>query len=168
MLLVVYLKKKDTYTDGQIVQGFSSRFWAYHLGLKESTFYKFNLPYKSLDKNAIGIEICNWGQLIRKNSRFYSWSNVVVPDEEVIELSTPFRGYKYFHNYTDAQIQSVKNILLYWNQKYGIPLTYHDDIFEVNARALRGDMGVFTHCSVRYDKVDIYPHPKMVEMLKSL
>lgn len=161
-------KKKDNFIDGQIVQGFPSKEWAYHLGLRESTFNKFDLPYKSLDKLSIGIEICNWGQLTRKNSRFYSWSNTIVPDEEVIELQTPFRGFKYFHNYTDAQIVSVEKLLRFWGQRYSIPLNYHDDIFDVNTRALNGEPGVFTHCSVRFDKIDIYPHPKLVEMLKSL
>lgn len=161
-------KKKDTFVDGQIVQGYPSKEWAYHLGLKESTFHKFDLPYKSLDRTSIGIEICNWGQLTRKNSKFYTWVNTVIPDEEVIELDKPFRGFKYFHNYTDAQIVSVEKLLRYWGQKYNIPLTYHDDIFDVNARALSGEHGVFTHCSVRFDKIDIYPHPKLIEMLKSL
>jgi hypothetical protein len=27
---------------------------------------------------------------------------------------------------------------------------------------------VFTHNSVRLDKVDMYPHPKLIEMLQSL
>lgn len=161
-------KKGDTFIDGQIVQGYSSKKWAYHLGLKQATFHNFDLPYKPLDKNAIGIEICNWGQLIRKNSKFYNWVNKVVPDEEVITLDKPFRGYRYFHNYTDAQIISVEKLLKHWGGKYNIPLTYHEDIFDVNARALKGDSGVFTHCSVRYDKIDIYPHPKMIEMLKTL
>ena len=161
-------KKNDSHFDGEIVQGFPSINWAYHLGLRESTFHNFNLPYKALDRNAVGIEICNWGQLTRKDGKFYSWTNIVVPDENVIELKTPFRGFKYFHTYTDAQIVSVEKLLRYWSNKYDIPLTYHEDIFDVNARALSGDRGVFTHCSVRYDKVDIYPHPKMIEMLKSL
>jgi len=161
-------KKGDTHTDGQVVQGYSSRFWAYHLGLKESTFNKFDLPYKSLDKISIGVEICNWGYLTYKAGKFYNYVNKVVPNEEVIELSTPFRGFKYFHNYTDAQIESVKGLLTYWNTRWNIPLTYNDDIFDVNVRALSGEPGVYTHCSVRYDKVDIYPHPKMIEMLKSL
>lgn len=160
--------KTSTYKDGQIVQGYPSKYWAYHLGLRESTFHNFNLPYKSLDRISIGIEICSWGQVTRKDGKFYSWAHTVVPDENVIELKTPFRGFKYFHNYTDAQIVSVEKLLRYWGQKYSIPLTYHDDIFDVNTRALRGAPGIFTHCSVRYDKVDIYPHPKLIEMLKSL
>ena len=55
-----------------------------------------------------------------------------------------------------------------WKDKYKIPLTYNEDIWDVTTRALKGESGLFTHCSVRYDKVDVYPHPKLIEMLKSL
>jgi len=55
-----------------------------------------------------------------------------------------------------------------WKDRYQIPLTYHQDIWDVTPRALKGEAGVFTHNSVRFDKVDVYPHPKLVTMLKSL
>jgi len=154
--------------DGEVVQGYSSKYWAYHLGLKESTFYKFNLPYKSLDRISIGIEICNWGQLTYKNGKFYNYVNKQVAASEVCELPIPHRGYKYYHNYTNAQIDAVKELLLLWRQRYNIPLAYYADIWDVTPRALRGDAGIFTHNSVRYDKVDVYPHPKLVAMLQSL
>ena len=154
--------------DGQIIQGFSSKHWAYHLGLKESTFQKHGVPYKSLDKISIGIEVCNWGQLTLKDGKFYNYVNREVPANQVCELAKPHRGFKYYHNYSDAQIESVKELLLLWKDKYGIPLTYSEDIWDVTPRALRGEKGVFTHNSVRLDKVDMYPHPKLVEMLKSL
>lgn len=154
--------------DGQIVQGFSSKHWAYHLGLKESTFHKFNVPYKSLDKISIGIEVCNWGQLTLKDGKFYNYVNREIPANQVCELAKPHRGFKYYHNYSDAQIQSIKDLLLLWKDKFGIPLTYNEDIWDVTPRALRGEKGVFTHNSVRLDKVDMYPHPKLIEMLKSL
>ena len=160
--------KSVSFTDGLIAQGFSSKFWAYHLGLKESTFQKFGIPYKSLDKVSIGIEICNWGQLTKKGDKFYNYVNKIVPVEEVCTLAVPHRGFTYYHNYTDAQIQSVKELLLLWKAKYGIPLTYHEDIWDVCPRALKGEAGVFTHNSVRYDKVDVYPHPKLIAMLKSI
>lgn len=154
--------------DGQIVQGFSSKHWAYHLGLKESTFQKHGVPYKSLDKISIGIEVCNWGQLTLKDGKFYNYVNREVPANQVCELAKPHRGFKYYHNYSDAQIESVKELLLLWKDKYGIPLTYNEDIWDVTPRALKGEKGVFTHNSVRLDKVDMYPHPKLVDMLKSL
>lgn len=155
-------------TDGQIVQGFSSKYWAYHLGLKESTFDMYNLPYQSLDKISIGIEICNWGQLTLTNGIYYNYVGGVVSAREVVKLNTPYKGFQYFHNYSDAQIDSVRELLLLWKNRYGIPLTYNEDIWGVTARALKGEPGVYTHNSVRSDKVDVYPHPKLIEMLKSL
>jgi hypothetical protein len=159
--------KNKSWADGEIVQGFSSKFWAWHLGLKESIFYKFGIPYKSLDRISIGIEICNWGQLTLKEGKFFNYVNGVVPVEQVCELTTPYKGFKYFHAYTDAQIESVQQLLLLWKGKYGIPLTYNADIWDVTPRALKGETGVFTHNSVRSDKCDISPQPKMVDMLKT-
>ena len=154
---------------GEIVQGFSSKYWAFHLGLKESTFQKYGVPYKSLDRISIGIEICNWGQLTKKGDKFYNYVKKEVPVDQVWELPVPYKGYTYFHSYTDAQIQSVKNIVVYLGEKYDIPLTYnHDDLWNISPKALRGEKGIYTHNSVRTDKVDIYPHPKMIEMLEQL
>jgi hypothetical protein len=161
-------KNNDGFRDGQIVQGYSSKFWAYHLGLRESTFQKFDLPYKSLDKTSIGIEICNWGQLTRKEGKFYTHANTVVREEEVTELPVAHRGYKYYHSITDAQIVSVEKLLRHWGKTYGISLEYKEDIWDVCPRALNGESGIFTHNSVRYDKTDISPQPKLIEMLKSL
>jgi len=160
-------KGKNT-KDGEIIQGYSSKYWAYHLGCKSKFFAAMGLPYKELDKYSIGIEICNWGNLTLKNGKFYNYVKGEVPADEVCELDTPFKGYKYYHNYTDAQIESTKQLLLYWGEVYNIPLDYNEDIFDLTPRAYKGEKGVFTHNSVRPDKVDIYPHPKMVEMLKSL
>jgi N-acetyl-anhydromuramyl-L-alanine amidase AmpD len=154
--------------DGQIIQGFSSKHWGFHLGLKESTFQRHGVPYKSLDKTSIGIEVCNWGQLTLKNGKYYNYVNREVPASEVCKLDKPFKGFQYFHNYTDAQIESIKDLLLLWKQRYKIPLTYNPDIWDITTRALKGEPGVFTHNSVRRDKVDMYPHPKLIAMLKTL
>lgn len=162
------INKTSTWKDGEIVQGYSSKYWAYHLGLKESTFQRFDLPYISLDKISIGVEICNWGQLTQKGDKFYNYVNKIVPNDQVCELDTSFKGFKFYHAYTDEQIESVRQLLLLWNQKYGIPLTYYTDIFDVTPRALKGESGIFTHNSVRTDKNDISPQPKMISMLESL
>jgi len=84
----------------------------------------------------------------------------------VYELDTPYKGHRFFENYTDEQIESVRELLLLWKERYQIPLTYHDDIWEVTDRALKGNAGVYTHNSVRADKIDIYPHHSIVDMLK--
>lgn len=153
---------------GEILQGFSSKFWAYHLGMKNSHFGVHGLPFKNLDKISIGIEICNWGQLVLKDGKFYNYVNKEVSADKVCTLDTPYKGYKYFEDYTDAQIESVKQLLTLWKERYNIPINYNEDIWGITKRALNGEAGVFTHNSVRPDKIDVYPNPKLIEMLKSL
>ena len=154
--------------DGEIVQAFSSKDWAYHLGVKNQHFRNIGLPYQPLDKHSIGIELCAWGPLKLKGGKFYNYVNRVVPADQVCELEEPYKGYKYYHKYSDAQIESVKNLLLYWNHIYGIPLTYNEDIWDITKRAYKLEAGVFTHNSVRPDKTDVFPQPELIEMLKSL
>jgi len=154
--------------DGTIVQGFGSECWAYHLGLGTKHFMSQGLPFLPLDRSSIGIEICNYGPLTQKGGKYYNYVGGEIKKDDVIELDKPYKGYKYWQNYTDAQIESVKELLLHWSTKYGIDLTYNEDIWEVSKRALKGEEGVFTHNSVRPDKADVYPHPKLIAMLKSL
>ena len=154
--------------DGRIVQGFSSKYWGFHLGVRRSVFDRFGLPFYNLDKFSIGVEICNWGQLSFTNGKFYNYVGGEVPANQVTKLDVPYKGFTYFHSYSDAQIASVKELLLLWKDRYGIPLTYKEDIWTVTPRALKGEPGVFTHNSVRADKIDVFPAPKLIEMLKSL
>lgn len=160
---------KDTY-DGEICQAFSSKKWAYHLGLKPDVFRTNGVPYKSLDPLAIGIEICNWGPLtLKSDGKYYNYIDRVVPNDQVCELSVPYKGHKFYHAYTDAQIEAVKDLLIYWNKIYGIPLDYNEkDMWSVSKNALSAVPGVYTHNSYRRDKTDISPQPKMIAMLKSL
>ena len=161
-------QSKDTY-DGEICQAFSSKYWGYHLGLKRDIFKAKGVPYKSLDPHAIGIEICSWGPLDKVNGKFYNYVDREVPADQVTELATPYKGYKYYHRYTDAQIESVKQLLTYWKNLYGIDITYREeDMWTISTRALQGEGGVFTHNSYRKDKSDIHPCPRMIAMLKSL
>lgn len=161
-------QSKDTY-DGEICQAFSSRFWAYHLGIKPDVFRSRGIKYQSLDKISIGIEICNWGPLEKVGNKFFNYVDREVPFDQVCELEKPYKGFKYYHAYTDAQIESVRQLLLYWKDIYGIDLTYREqDMWQVSDRALKGENGVYTHNSYRRDKTDISPQPKMIEMLKSL
>lgn len=156
--------------DGEICQAFSSRKWAYHLGIKGDVFRAQGLPYRLLDPLAIGIEICNWGPLTQKaDGKYYNYVDRVVPNDQVCELSVPYKGHKFYHAYTDAQIESVRQLLVYWNKVHGIPLTYsHEDMWGVSKKALSAEPGVYTHNSYRRDKTDISPQPKMIAMLKSL
>ena len=154
--------------DGTIVQGFGSECWAYHLGLGTKHFLGQGLPFLPLDRMSIGIEICNYGTLTQKGGKYYNYVGGEIKKEDVTTLDKPYKGYKLWQSYTDEQIESVKELLIHWATKYGIDLTYNEDIWDVSKRALKGEEGVFTHNSVRPDKADVYPHPKLIAMLKSL
>ena len=153
---------------GTIVQCFSSKHWAYHLGLNQEVFTEAGMPYQSLDKISIGIEICNYGPLTKRNGYYYNYLNARVDYTEVEFLDKKYKGHIYWQKYTDAQIESTRQLLVYLCDTYKIPKDYYASIFDIDKRALEGDRGIFTHNSVRKDKSDIYPCPRMIEMLKSL
>jgi N-acetyl-anhydromuramyl-L-alanine amidase AmpD len=150
------------------VQCFSSKNWAYHLGLKQEVFTEAGVSYKSLDKISVGIEICNYGPLTKRNGYYYNYVGGKVDYTEVTILDKKYKGYIYWQSYTDAQIESTRQLLVYLCDTYNIPRTYFATIFDIDKRALRGESGIFTHNSVRKDKSDIYPCPRMITMLENL
>jgi N-acetyl-anhydromuramyl-L-alanine amidase AmpD len=159
---------KNTY-DGEICQAFSSKFWAYHLGVKSDVFRSRGLKFQNLDKISIGIEVCNWGPLEKVGDKFYNYVDREVPADQVCTLDKPYKGHIYYHAYTDAQIESIKQLLIYWNKVWGIPIKYNEkDMWEVSKNALSAVAGVYTHNSYRKDKNDVSPQPKLIAMLKSL
>jgi hypothetical protein len=168
--IVVSGKGTSTGTyDGEICQCYSSKYWAYHLGLKSDIFRSKGVPYKSIDPLAIGIEICNWGPLTLKGNKFYNYVDREVPSDQVCVLGTPYKGHLYYHAYTDAQIESVRQLLVYWGKVHGIPLKYNEaDMWDISKNALSAVPGIYTHNSYRKDKSDISPQPKMIAMLKTL
>jgi len=153
---------------GTIVQCFSSKHWAYHLGLNQEVFTEAGVSYQSLDKISIGIEICNYGPLTKRNGYYYNYLGARVDYTEVEFLDKKYKGHIYWQKYTDAQIESTRQLLVYLCDQYKIPRTYFATIFDIDKRALRGESGIFTHNSVRKDKSDIYPCPRMITMLESL
>ena len=153
---------------GEVVQGFGSKYWAYHLGLGQKNFKAAGLRFVNLDKVSIGIEVCNWGWLKKDGDNFFTYTGTKLHKDRVIELEQPYRGQKYWEAYTPEQIEAVRELLVLWRDKYNIDMTYNQDIWDVTKRALSGQNGLYTHNSVRADKTDVYPHPGLVAMLKSL
>ena len=154
--------------NGTIVQCFSSKDWAYHLGLKESIFKASKVPYISLDPISIGIEVCNWGPLTFKNGKYYNYVGGEVNASHVTTLEKPYKGHKHWFTYTDAQIESLRQLVEYLCETYDIPKDYNESIWDIDIDALKGNKGIFTHNSVRKDKSDMYPCPRVIEMLKNL
>lgn len=158
--------------DGEIVQCFSSKKGAWHLGVSRADLARGEPGSKTstmLNLNSVGIELCNWGYLIQKNGKFITYEGNAVPENQICEYTTPFRGYKHYQKYTDAQIESMRKLLMYLCDLYSIEKKFKGkEIFDIDKRALRGENGIFTHVSVRVDKFDCHPQPELIQMLESL
>lgn len=153
--------------EGIIYQCFSSKHWANHLGTKAKN-------NKQLNQQSIGIELCSWGGLTRKENpmlkdspKFFSSTGTEIPKQEVVKLEKPFRGFEYFQKYTSSQLKSMQILVNYLCETYGIPKNYNSDMWEYSRSAMKGSTGIFTHVSFRKDKSDCFPQSELIEILKS-
>lgn len=151
--------------EGVIYQCFSSKHWAHHLGTKAKN-------NKQLNQESIGIEMCSWGGLTRKENpklkgtpKFFSTTSAEVPKEEVVKLDKPFRGFEYFQKYTDKQLKSLQLLLKYLCQFYTIPKNYNYEMWDYSKQAINGNPGIYTHASYRKDKSDCFPYENLKELL---
>ncbi|WP_209404171.1 peptidoglycan-binding protein [Pseudozobellia sp. WGM2] len=158
----------DYLFDGVTYRAFNEMFWAHHLGTKLSN-------NKQLNQKSIGIEICSLGHLKKSsNGQFYFQGNskkIVVPESEVCQLNTPWRGHRYFQKYTDKQIKECERLILTLATIFDIPiknLIYDSSWFDIKEEAQNGAPGIWTHCNVRTDKTDCFPQPEFIEMLNGL
>lgn len=147
--------------EGVIHQCFDPKLWAHHLGMKHPQNIKLN-------QQSIGIELCNWGGLVEKNGRFYSSYGKEVTRDEVQAYSIPFRGFRFFQKYTAEQLESLKQLLQQLTEEFDIPKEYHPEIWDVNAKAIHGISGIYTHVSYRRDKSDCHPQSELIEKLQTL
>lgn len=148
--------------DGNIVQCFNSKYWAHHLGVKNDVFKSVGLApiNTTLNKKSISIELDSWGGILHDKAAAFQGA--------LIDYGHTLRGYRYYEEYTESQIESLRQILVFFGKKFSIPLTYNPDMWDVSKNALSGKSGVWTHVSYRYDKSDCHPQPTLIEMLKSL
>lgn len=155
-----YVIDRDT---AKVYECFSPDYWSFHLGVKGTN--------GALDKTSIGIEICNWGPITKKGDKFYTYVNREIPADQVYELATPFRGFKYFQKYTDEQLQQLELLLEFLITEYQIPVQSSFDMnwFEYNQELLdKKTPGIWTHTNVRKDKSDSYPDQRLLDILNRL
>ena len=97
----------------------------------------------------------------------------------MVELDKPFRGYKFWHKYSEKQINVLKQWLYFIAERdnidirEGLPTLIKQvgvSAFEYNDDLRRGRIkgGVWSHTNVRKDKVDMFPQPDLMDMLSSL
>jgi hypothetical protein len=163
------IKGNDESWDGRIVKCLPDGAWGWHLGTGRS----------SMHKNSVGIEVNNFGYLIKDGDVFKTYVGTIAHPDQVFDLGYEWRGHRYWHNYSDQQIASLKSIIEFIGNRDGIDISKGlkeflqseepGDAFEFKKDALAGKIkGVLSHSNVRKGKTDMYPHPKLIEMLKSL
>jgi len=159
--------------DGVVVKCIPDEFFAYHLGGTKKHGIDFYMH-----SHSVGIELCNFGQLIQRGQSFYTWAGQRVSDSQVCDLGFEFRGYRYWHKYSDKQLNSLYFLLKHLSFKHDIDLnvglktwvsTFEDGAFEFNEKAVAGEIkGLLSHTNVRKDKYDVFPQKEMIELIKSL
>lgn len=137
--------------NGEVYEAFNPDYWAYSLGVTGAT---------ALEKATIGIELVAFGPLTRVAGKFFTWTNREIPKNEVAEFDPPYRGSRYYHDYTISQMSSLCQLLKMLNEKYKIPL---DNLKEGSSKYVdyrdwkKLPSGVWSHTTVRKDKSDILP-----------
>lgn len=156
--------------NGEITQTFDEKYWIHHLGIKQYMLNQFGSKVSNdkLNQLSIGIELDSWGGLVRRNGNWVNDNGLVIPECDVVPYRDGYRGYYGFEKYTDAQIKSTKELILYLANKHSIPLNYFPEMFAFNEKALKGYHGIWSHTSFRPDKSDVHPQINLIEMLKSL
>jgi len=164
-------KKPEAKFNGKIYRAFDPEMWSHHLFIKSksNTF---------LNQKSIGIELCNYGELIKTaNGDFYTKTNIKVPKKDVVTLESSFRGATYFHAYTNEQIESLRDLIIYLGEEFEINIKrgIKKEIealgayagFELSETALHGGQGLWSHSNVRVDRLSCYPHPDLIKVINS-
>ena len=146
--------------DGKIYKCFDEEYYSYHLGIKGNN--------NRFDKCSIGIEICNYGYLKKVGDNFINYVNKIVPNNQVVDLGYSFKGYRYWHKYSDKQIESLKFLIQDISKRHKIPITEVSFSFLENVLKQNDIKGIFTHVNFRQDKWDCSPQPNLIKMLKEL
>lgn len=156
--------------DGQIIKTFPDGCQAYHIG---------NSGSSTMNIHSVGVEICSMGNLTFNNGVYKTYVNSICQPNQVVKLNKPFRGYTYYHKYSDKQLESLRQLLLFIANRDNIDL--HEGLykwiktegvnkaFEFHEDAYYGKVkGMLSHCSIRKDKFDVSPQQNLVDMILSL
>lgn len=173
--------KGNSKTDGVVTEAFPNGYLAWHLGVNGK-----------IHNYSGGVELCNFGQLYERNGKFYTWvaiqkdgtlrsdaANYEVNKNQVYDLGYMFKGFRYYHNYSDNQLESLKKLFKHLKDIYpkmnlvnGLPKLLKEGLdpkiaFDYNKNSLT-QFGLWSHSNILNGKSDCYPHLKLIEILKNL
>ena len=155
----------DFQYDGEIVRCLPDGAYAWHLGRNGD---------HTMHTNSVGIEVCNFGYL--KDGKTYAGSTV--HEDQIVELEKKFKGYKFWHKYSDAQIESLRKLILFIadrdniDVRKGLPELIKQrgaEAFEWNEDAYYGRIkGLWSHSNTNKGKSDMFPQENLLTMLTEL
>ena len=178
------IKGDDLQYDGKLVCAFPEGGYGWHLGIGNNAMHR----------ESIGIEICSFGQLTKgsyikyekgkktevflKPNSFYTYVGTEANINQVVTLSKPFKGFIYWHKYSDAQIKTLyellKNISVRDNidmrkgiqeliKKKGVDAAFN--FYDV--KYVSKHPGLWIHANVNKNKTDVFPQQELVDMIMS-
>lgn len=154
--------------DGTITQVVPVRNWIFSLGLNVMKWKH----RREWERQAVSVELVAFGGLTEKDGKWTNWTGKAVPQSEV-EL-VDFRGYKAYHAYTQAQIDSLGALMDYLcaTLKISPSIDVQDfcgDKVEELAKIEpnQSKHNVFTHANFRgaREKQDCYPSRLLLDFL---
>jgi len=158
------IKNNDSKYDGEIVQCMPEGGYGWHLGTGNSVMHR----------HSVGIEVCNFGYI--SNGRTYA--GTIPHENQVVTLKEKFRGFKEWHRYSDEQLRSLRNLILYIANRDDIDPTVGlvDLIKEKGTEAFdicsvsmcTESKGLWNHTNCRKGKFDMAPQQELIDMLLSL
>jgi hypothetical protein len=159
------IKNDDVRFDGGMVQAFPEGSYGWHLGKNGS---------QHMHTHSVGVEVCNFGQIVNGKT----WAGSRVHEDQIVTLDKEFRGHKTWHKYSDNQIKSLKQFILFIAERDnidvrdGLPKWIKESgvaAFEFNEDAYYGNVkGLLTHTNTRRDKFDMFPQQELIDMLLSI
>jgi len=160
------VRGNDNKYDGEVVQAFPEGSYGWHLGRNGS---------QRMHTHSVGIEVCNFSFL---NSNNQTYSGATADSSQIVTLAHPFKGKSRWHRYSDAQIESLRQLILHIADRDNIDvrLGLVEEVrekgaagFEFNEDAFYGRIkGMWTHTNTRRDKSDMFPQQELLDMLLSL
>lgn len=178
----------STTFDGELVQAFPAGGYGWHLGTGNNVMHR----------NSVGIEVCNfgfltlggywkWNSATKRNTwiklkadHLYTYVGTEIrPDStQVVTLAKAFRGHRTWHKYSDNQIETLKEWLIFIANRDGIDVrkglptlirrlgAEAFDFFD--PKHVEQNKGLWSHTNVRRDKFDMFPQQELIDMLLSL
>lgn len=155
----------DERYDGELVQCMPEGGYGWHLGKNGS---------QHMHTHSVAVELCNFSYV--EDGKTYVGTPIAA--DQIATLSRPFRGHKYWHAYSDRQIETLRAFILWVAERDSIDVRdglvaaikadgekafgYHADAYYGKTR------GMWTHGNVRKDKFDLFPQANLIDMLLSL